>query len=42
MQILNNVDRDTLFAQELLVLIREHKKKNVMTATGAKREVALN
>ena len=41
-QILNNIDRNTLFAQELLVLIREHKRKNVMAAGGVRRELQMN
>ena len=41
-QILNNIDRNTLFAQELLVLIREHKRKNVMAAGGGRRELQMN
>lgn len=41
-QILNNIDRDTKFAQELLVLIREYKQKNILLQDGIRRQITLN
>ena len=41
-QIINNSDRNTHFAQELLIMIREHKAKNVMVDEGIKRKISLN
>lgn len=42
MQILNNVDRNTYFAQEVLILIREYKLKNVLLSAGFSRQITLN
>ena len=42
MQIYNNLDRDTLFAQEILVLIREYKSKNILLQAGYRRQITLN
>jgi Ca2+-binding EF-hand superfamily protein len=42
MQIFNNIDRNTLFAQEILVLIREYKQKNVLLCEGFTRKITLN
>ena len=36
-QIYNNLDRDTLLAQEILVLIREYKSKNILLQAGYRR-----
>lgn len=36
-QMLNNIDKDTYFAQELLVLIREYKSKNILMTAGFQR-----
>ena len=41
-QIINNMDRNTQFVQELLIMIREHKAKNVMVEDGIKRKITLN
>jgi hypothetical protein len=42
MQMFKNLDRNTLFAQEILVLIREHKLKNVLVSEGFTRKMSLN
>ena len=38
----NNVDRDSNFAQELLIFIREYKLKNVLLISGYARQITLN
>lgn len=37
MQIFQNLDRDTLFGQEILKLVREYKVKNVLMRSGFRR-----
>ena len=37
-----NLERNTNFAQELLILIREYKMKNVLLKDGYRRKIALN
>ena len=42
MQMFKNLERNTLLAQEILVLIREHKLKNVLVSEGFTRKMSLN
>ena len=42
MQIVNDVDRDTLFGQEILKIVREYKEKNIMLREGYRRRIVLN
>jgi len=42
LSLLNNLDRDSLFAQELILLLRHHKQKNVLTPGAHRRPVVLN
>jgi len=42
MQILNNVHKDTLFAQEILTIVREYKSKNILLTAGFSRQITLN
>ena len=42
MSMFNNVDRDSNFAQELLIFIREYKLKNVLLISGYARQITLN
>ena len=42
MQLFNNVDRNTYFGQELLILIREYKNKNILMTAGFSRKITLN
>lgn len=37
LQLYNNLDRDTLFGQEILGLVREYKQKNVLLSHGYRR-----
>ena len=37
MQIMNNVDRETLFGQDILRVVREYKEKNIMLREGYRR-----
>jgi len=41
-QIYNNTSRDTLFAQEILALIRVYKQKNILLQGGYRRQIVLN
>ena len=41
-QIFNNLDKDTLLAQEILILIREYKSKNILLQAGYRRQITLN
>ena len=42
MQLYNNVKRNTYWGQELLVLIREYKNKNILMTAGFSRKIVLN
>ena len=42
MQLYHNVKRNTFFGQELLVLIREYKNKNILMTAGFSRKITLN
>jgi hypothetical protein len=42
MQLYNNVTRNTYFGQELLILIREYKNKNILMTAGFSRKIMLN
>ena len=41
-QMLNNMDRNTKLAQEILMMVREHKAKNVLVEDGIKRKISMN
>ena len=42
LSLLNNLDRDSLLAQELMLLLRHHKQKNVLTPGAHRRPTVLN
>ena len=42
MQIINGLDLNTNFAQEILLLIREYKEKNVLMTAGFSRQITMN
>lgn len=42
MQILNNLSRQTYLAQEILLLTKEYKNKNILIRGGHRRQVTLN
>ena len=42
MQLLNNIDKNTLFAQEILTIVREYKSKNILMTAGYSRQISLN
>lgn len=42
LSLLNNLDRDSLLAQELILLVRHHKQKNVLTPGAQRRPLVLN
>jgi len=42
MQIYNNLKRNTYFGQELLILLREYKNKNILMTAGFSRKITLN
>lgn len=41
-QIINNANRETRFAQEIITLVREYKSKNVLMSAGFSRQITLN
>ena len=42
MQLINGLDLNTYFAQEILILIREYKEKNVLMTAGYSRQITMN
>lgn len=42
MQLFNNVNRNTMFGQEILKIVREYKSKNVLLKGGYRRKIVLN
>jgi len=42
MQLYNNIERETMFAQEILKIVREFKNKNILLKGGYKRRILLN
>ena len=42
LQILKNFDRQTHFAQEIYMLVKEFKNKNVLLKGGYRRKISLN
>ena len=42
MQLYNNVNRNTMFGQEILKIIREYKSKNILLKGGYRRKIVLN
>ena len=39
---MNNANRETRFAQEIITLVREYKSKNVLMSAGFSRQITLN
>mgnify|MGYP006893384029 CR=1 FL=1 len=42
MQLYNNLNRNTMFGQEILRIVREYKNKNILLKGGYKRRIVLN
>ena len=42
MQLINGLDLNTHFAQEILLLVREYKEKNVLMSAGYSRQITMN